>query len=477
MKSEWRRNKTYAMVQTDRFEQDVIKLLRDLYSDAQKDVDQLADEFKRQFAEADNYMRAELAAGNITKERYKQWRKVQMSRGDRWDTMKAQMADRMNKADLQAAAYINDTIPSIYALNHDYTCFTIDQAGVMDGGSFTLVNENAVRELVLGGNHVNFRTVNPNPIRNYDWNAQRIQRIVTLGILSGKSTDKIATDFMSVMKNNRAAAVRNARTAVTSAQNAGTQAAFDQAKDMGIQTKKEWMCTHDSRTRESHAAMDGERVENDDVFSNGLMYPGDPEGEPGEVYNCRCTMRAIMPYMEQMERSGLLQERMYTTWRDRQEIEGQSVIEGNQNNSYEQISSLELLNAEPEYGRISIDENIGSMVPNYENAEVPEAKISRYILDPESNYGKHKARVIESILGYRKEDSEELSRMLLDGVKNNPVSKYEYTDYGSRYTVPIRIHGKKGKSMIQNTVWQIGKGSEIPRFITSKPDMKSIEEE
>lgn len=35
-------------------------------------------------------------------------------------------------------------------------------------------------------------------------------------------------------------------------------------------------------------------VDPDKPFSNGLMYPSDPSGAPSEVYNCRCTMRAVI---------------------------------------------------------------------------------------------------------------------------------------------------------------------------------------
>lgn len=315
MRSEWKRNKTYAMVQTDRFEQALIQGLEDLYRDAGRDVAKLADAFGRQHANADARMRALLDEGKITEEYYRSWRNVQMGRGKRWEAMKAQMADRLNNADKMAAEYINSRTPSIYALNHDYTCFQIDQAGMMEGGSFTLANEEAIRELVIGGNHVNFRTMRPDPVRNYNWNAQRVQRTLAVGLLSGKSVQKIATDFQRLTGSNRKAAERNARTAVTSAQNAGTQAAFDEAKDMGIQLKKEWMCTHDDRTRESHVDLDGQRVDNDKPFGNGLMYPGDPSGAPAEVYNCRCTMRGVLPYMEKNEKE---QEKVYTQWKDEQ---------------------------------------------------------------------------------------------------------------------------------------------------------------
>jgi uncharacterized protein with gpF-like domain len=53
---------------------------------------------------------------------------------------------------------------------------------------------------------------------------------------------------------------------------------------------KVWVATADDRTRESHAELDGEEVLVDEPFSNGLMCPADPTGEPEEVYNCRCTI-------------------------------------------------------------------------------------------------------------------------------------------------------------------------------------------
>jgi hypothetical protein len=62
------------------------------------------------------------------------------------------------------------------------------------------------------------------------------------------------------------------------------------AKDLGIDLQKEWMATLDSHTRDSHADVDGERVDVNSKFSNGLMYPGEAGGAPAEVYNCRCTM-------------------------------------------------------------------------------------------------------------------------------------------------------------------------------------------
>ena len=66
------------------------------------------------------------------------------------------------------------------------------------------------------------------------------------------------------------------------------------AEKMGIKVRKEWLATIDGRTRHSHAMLDGEQVDNEKKFSNGCMFPGDPNGPASEVYNCRCTLIAAV---------------------------------------------------------------------------------------------------------------------------------------------------------------------------------------
>ena len=99
---------------------------------------------------------------------------------------------------------------------------------------------------------------------------------------------------LAVSEMNRASAVRAARTAVTGAQNAGRMDSYHAAEKMGIKLKKEWLATLDARTRHSHAVVDGEVKDVDAKFSNGCRFPGDPQGKPVEIYNCRCTLIAAM---------------------------------------------------------------------------------------------------------------------------------------------------------------------------------------
>lgn len=62
------------------------------------------------------------------------------------------------------------------------------------------------------------------------------------------------------------------------------------AKENGCDIYKQWDSALDNRTRPSHRLVDGEIREMDEKFSNGLLYPGDPNGSASEVCNCRCAL-------------------------------------------------------------------------------------------------------------------------------------------------------------------------------------------
>ena len=81
-----------------------------------------------------------------------------------------------------------------------------------------------------------------------------------------------------------------ARTEVISASNAGAMEAYKQSK---VVTEKEWISSRDADVRPEHQ-IDGETVALDKTFSNGLMFPGDPMGDPGNIINCRCTQSGVV---------------------------------------------------------------------------------------------------------------------------------------------------------------------------------------
>lgn len=79
--------------------------------------------------------------------------------------------------------------------------------------------------------------------------------------------------------------------ATTFASFAVTEAARQAAPSRAM---KVWTVTS-GNPRTSHAGMDGETVPVDDVFSNGMAWPGDPVGGADEVAECRCTITTLIP--------------------------------------------------------------------------------------------------------------------------------------------------------------------------------------
>lgn len=109
-----------------------------------------------------------------------------------------------------------------------------------------------------------------------------------LGRLSALETAKLLQDKFADMKAYRAE--RIARTEINSAANWGhSEGARSITANTGLQLRKTWMAVSDNRTRDSHDAIDGETVMDNETFSNGLRFPGDPNGSADEIIMCRCT--------------------------------------------------------------------------------------------------------------------------------------------------------------------------------------------
>ncbi len=114
------------------------------------------------------------------------------------------------------------------------------------------------------------------------------------------------------------------------------------------------------------------------------------------------------------------------------------------------------------------------LMDNRTIAIVPESKLAGYFLDSTHEVGKHKARVYNSVLGYNKDNWEELAYIMLDKIQFTPYREIERTKHGIKYKMPIRILGRKQKSMIITVVFQVDNGTNVPRFITTTFDTKTI---
>lgn len=271
-----------------------------LYREAGKELQATIDAYFEQFKKRDEEMKALIGTVQNGKEwteaDYKQWRLNQIGRGERYQAMRDKVAQRATDANAVAVAYTNDATPGIYSLNRNYSAYTIEQ--VAGNVGFDLWDEQTVKRLMV--EQPDLMPYYP-PKRalkrgiDLEYGKKQITKSVTSSILQGLSIKHMADDLQKrITTMSRDSAIRTARTAVTGAQNAGRMDSYAAAGKMGIKLKKEWLATLDSRTRHSHAMLDGEQVAQDKKFSNGCRFPGDPQGPPWEIYNCRCTLIAAV---------------------------------------------------------------------------------------------------------------------------------------------------------------------------------------
>ena len=287
-----------AHYQTDLKLEEMEKRLSAIYSRAEKEIGERWKEYLAESqAEIDELQKAyELAKkGGDAKEIKKTGKKLASAKRERTlmdkrfkaltETTAAQLAN-VNKT---ALAYINGQLPEVYSINYNALEQSVDGVG---GYSFSLVDADTVKNLATTDKSLL-------PYKQLDekadirWNVKKMNAEVLQGILQGESMDRIAKRLSKVTGMNETAAIRNARTMVTSAENKGRQDSYERATADGIILAKEWIATNDSRTRHSHAELDGAIVDQDKKFDNGLMYPGDPSGRPEELWNCRCTVAAV----------------------------------------------------------------------------------------------------------------------------------------------------------------------------------------
>ncbi len=113
-------------------------------------------------------------------------------------------------------------------------------------------------------------------------------------------------------------------------------------------------------------------------------------------------------------------------------------------------------------------------MPNAITASTSQNKIQGYLLNSNHPVGKNKAKVINSVLGYHYENWNILADKIFDAIQTTDVSKIIETSFGTKYEIPVEITGEKGRKLVLRTVWQVDKGSQIPRLITITFNKKNV---
>lgn len=98
-----------------------------------------------------------------------------------------------------------------------------------------------------------------------------------------QAAQSVAGGYTAIL-STRAARIAKSEIAVAS-----SAAAYYTAKNSGLPLLRQWVSSKADKARSTHAAVHGEVVGMDETYSNGLLFPGDPDAPLTETENCGCT--------------------------------------------------------------------------------------------------------------------------------------------------------------------------------------------
>lgn len=318
----------FAHEETDRIIERTEKRIRKEYKKASKEVRAKLDDYLRRFEKKDAKWKDWVKEGVKTEQEYQNWRFGQMMGGRRWAALEEDLAKRYHEATKAAGEISMGAKAEAYALNINYLTYQVEKSVGIDTG-FIVYDKDSVERLFRKdpkllpppGKKVSKRIAEGKDIR---WNKRQIQSVAFQGIVQGESIPNIAKRLAETVGNKDAkAAIRNARTLITGAENAGRIDGMERSLELGVRLKQQWVAILDQRTRHEHRELDGQVVEVGEPFTvdgEEIMFPGDPSASPHLVYNCRCGVRPVLEGHEidttQYRRDPDLGGMSYEEWKD-----------------------------------------------------------------------------------------------------------------------------------------------------------------
>ena len=245
----------------------------DEYKQAAEDIQAKLLDFWNAFEAKDKGMKQNVKDGKITQKQYDNWRVGQFVVGTRWLNLLEELATDLHNTNAIAHSMIYDYVPAAYAENHNFMTYQIEHKTKINT-SFTLYNHEAVERIMTENPQMlpppgKKRSARIAAGEEAAWNKKQIQSVATQAILQGESIPEVAHRLAeTVGERNMNAAVRDARTMMTNAENLGREDSIKRANDLGIPTRKVWLATLDGRTRHAHRRLDGQVVDEDKVDNN-----------------------------------------------------------------------------------------------------------------------------------------------------------------------------------------------------------------
>lgn len=272
-------------VYADKILEEITDGMQPIFDDVgKKSVEKIRKYLKRFEAEIKEHEQM-VDDGDMTEREFEQWMINRTTTGREWNSVRNEVSEDYHKANVKAMATAGAGLLMVYRYNKNFMGETIEkQVKKYLNKSISIPRRKKPRR----PNYILPKS--PDPKKNRAWHRKKVESVIRKGMKKGHSVDKIAKNLHQVTNMDRVSSYRAVRTGVTSAENEARIDAMYEAEELGIKYDKIWMAVLDARTRTSHRVLNGERIPVDEYFSNGLFRPADPDGEPAEIYNCRCTL-------------------------------------------------------------------------------------------------------------------------------------------------------------------------------------------
>lgn len=292
----------FTDAQADKLEKEI----KQIYSQAARDVQRKIKSFLDAHAEKAARKLAQLEVGEITKAEYQSWMRGQVFQGERWKAKLAEITNTYVHADERAREMLGGTQKTVFAEAANRTAYEMwrDGRNIFGAVDFDIYDKKTVERLIKGKPKM-LPEWKINEKKDYVWNESRVQNAITQGIIQGESVADVGKRLVvDLAASNASKMDMFARTALNGAENAGRIERMHEVEEMGIEVKKQWLATLDGKTRDTHRELDGQEAAVDEPFKvDGMTidFPGDPSADPALTYNCRCTLKYVYPKYKHMQ--------------------------------------------------------------------------------------------------------------------------------------------------------------------------------
>ena len=190
---------------------------------------------------------------------------------------------------------IADMLQEIYTVNYAYSAWEVEKASKLQMNWKVLRSEQIIA-IVEGMQPAVTRRAYARLSKNTRTIDHRLRLALAEGIIRGEGQAQIMRRVRNVSDMSFRQARRIVQTERRRVQSYARDVAIREAVDNGIEMQKQWIARL-RRTRDLHLLVHREIVDYNETFSNGLLYPSDPQGSAANVINCFCVMKPMIKHV------------------------------------------------------------------------------------------------------------------------------------------------------------------------------------